>query len=108
MNVASRELCAELYELSGWIPKSIGFTRIHTPDLAEWELVRHDMSGKAGPAYDLGYLLRKLPKGAIIGLNTWGNQFFATVGSPYRYSEGTPEDAAAKLAIELYKQGILK
>lgn len=92
MNVASLELCKELYELSGW--KTGG-------DKPTW-------NGRKGvnsaPAYDLGYLLRKLPyHGVISGQGT----FRQASCSGYIASSDTPEDALAQLAIELHKQGVL-
>lgn len=99
--VASLELCKELYELSGWIDRK--------------ELRLDYVVGKGVlPRYDLGYLLRKLPL---------GSQVYTSIGKPNKYyahyhelrgeksgfcEADTPEDAACKLAIELFKKGILK
>lgn len=133
-DVASLELCKELYELSGW-GKKLGETDFYTVNargkqaafvrqgqvigelsLAEWK--------KSIPAYTLGYLLRKLPlniEGAFKELNHYGtdNGYWViqychhdlrTNVFTYSYGEhgDTPEDAACKLAIELFKQGVLK
>lgn len=67
------------------------------------------------PAYDLGYLLRKLKQGLKYGLDDIGidlalDQWEArhkALGTPTICEACTPEDAAAKLAVELFKQGIL-
>lgn len=106
MSVATLELCRELYELSGW-------------QSGNWHIIGPDEST---PSYDLGYLLRKLPR---IHKRDWHLflQPWTRYGTwycnlrhwqdPYllveeRASVGdTPEDAAAKLAIELFKQGVL-
>jgi hypothetical protein len=67
------------------------------------------------PAYDLGFLLRKLPNivdadrfrmlqsggGWFTGYHDGDLFTLATVAN-------TPEDAACKLAIELWKQEVLK
>lgn len=117
MNVASLELCKELYELSGWKATSNTFRYgnekldwIQSDDGKDWYL----------PAYDLGYLLRQLPESttlrrnkakAIKASNWHGEWAIGVYGDQYREVGGkhgdTPEDAAAKLAIELFKQGIL-
>lgn len=109
MNVASLELCKELHELSGW----------EDEDSLEWhygnnnELWHRDeeMTGFLCPAYDLGYLLRKLPFFTDIAI------FPASRGESYAKAEleqhnlyitaDTPENAATKLTIELFKQNIL-
>lgn len=100
MNTASLELCRELYELSGWGEDG------NQPDA--W----HDIST---PAYDLGYLLRKLPGRTsiiklidnYIAIHDEPSQIFnADFG--YKFVADTPEDAAAGLAIELLKTGVLQ
>jgi hypothetical protein len=98
MNTASLELCKELYELSGW----------NAPVVS--------MDGPT-PRYDLGYLLRKLPKHvedqwlhiAPITDNKWAAHYMMMGVKSAGQDEwaDTPEDAACKLAIELFKQGIL-
>lgn len=121
MNVASHSLCKELYELSGWY---FGGHTWHHSDFNDlWTLApAPDKVGKTYkvvcPAYDLGYLLRKLPESvdSIYGLllyPTSGGQWFAGYYEPdgleqYEVHADTPEDAACKLAIELFKQGVLK
>lgn len=143
MNVASLELCKELHELSGWGEEVTqyhwyaneiggGFTLIHTTEAPFYS------SDVYHPAYDLGYLLRKLPVSVrdkqmkhsnkhacltctceeeyICGLEMrkFGTAFsFCYVNDrhhraiPFYVNAPTPEDAAAKLAIELFKQGVL-
>jgi hypothetical protein len=110
MNVASRELCEELFKLSGW-GNEVGAQLPHWQDpynrRAEYEYYR----------YDLGYLLRKLP-----ALNEAQQQYLLMEASPIGYAFGyaewgelrgatgtadTPEDAAAKLCITLINQGVL-
>jgi hypothetical protein len=117
MDVASLELCKELYELSGWgktehvyaIPKEEsveGMTpwlRVGVGDSYAW---------REHPAYDLGYLLRKLPPGAQIAKvsGQWNanGPYSAWVDENDYYDADTPEDATCTLAIELFKQDVLK
>lgn len=121
MNVALLELCRELYELSGWGDGS-------DMNKLKWLDYYDDWSV---PAYDLGYLLRKLPsyieqQGNLDGIDrqrrvafqirkwerpevVWFAEYHEIYYRPlYRTEADTPEDAACKLAIELFKQGILK
>lgn len=111
MMVASIELCRELYELSGWDDPHFAYEDFETL-MTDW--VDTD---DVVPAYDLGYLLRKLPWNVVLE-NTidgshWEIQYCNGENTGYG-SDGvmltstTPEDAAAKLAIELFKAGVLK
>lgn len=116
MNVANLKLCKELYELSE-------FTLI--PDTNQWHC-------EGVPAYDLGYLLRKMPaaitpavdnkKVALKDMNTYflfvqrtPDNYVASyniIGNTMKFlyvkHGDTPEDATCKLCVELFKQGILK
>lgn len=122
MQVASLELCKELYELSGWDDTHY----IHSDDDIKSVAVLNynakyqygelwDDVEEAGsvPAYDLGYLLRKLPGGVAIKKNpqrSEGRDYICfQIDTDYRENQyaDTPEDAACKLAIELAKQGLL-
>lgn len=133
MNVASVGLCKELYELSGWIDQSHWWVNRNG-----WEVWDNEsLNFPKAPAYDLGYLLRKLPEVGNLGLpyvgqatngskiyiasfinwwaiweydgrgsaNDWHSRL---IDSGLHFTAITPEDAAAKLASELFKQGILK
>ena len=110
MNVASLELCKELYELSGWNDTDLA----HAEEAERVFLAAYNYGEfgyeaiRLAPAYDLGYLLRKLPEQVTLSCfrSSWRCEVLipndiATV------SADTPEDAAAKLAIELWKQGVL-
>lgn len=114
MNVASLSLCKELYKVSKWLDTpncyfnsdsgSHGLTDSNNGELG------HDIYREA-PAYDLGFLIRKLPpytriqtmKGDVPYRVSYDNGV-----SERGVNANTPEDAAAKLAIELFKQDILK
>lgn len=126
MNVASLKLCKELYELSGWYQTHYIWRLYDDDHLPEWVQTFTNIKPEDYthtdhhyyPAYDLGYLLRKLSIGVSLYKGAKGYTF--NVGNSIQHSvgvyeairssdlrSGTPEDAAAKLAIELFKQGIL-
>lgn len=119
-DVADRDLCVELYELSGWNDNSLA---IHP----EWQ----DFSNIC-PAYSLGYLLRKLPKkiereddgNYTLNLHQWQKDgvwyweinygrhdstlFLTGKNAGYVSAKAdTPENAAAQLCIQLIKSGII-
>lgn len=136
MRVANLELCKELFEVSGWDLDE------HDKYLSKWwwslDGVVQDWAADrykltpdqvVAPAYDLGYLLRKLPdftelhKEYADGKVRWNctdeNAESQINGVPFaephidfefydndHYAD-TPEDAACKLAIELFEQNIL-
>lgn len=110
MQVASLELCKELYELSGWnnLPLRHSKQGVFSLEPFPPDLIPLDFC----PAYDLGYLLRKLlPNYGKVTLthDAGHNQWWATdvIGHAV-FEADTPENAACKLAIELFKQGVLK
>jgi hypothetical protein len=114
MAVASFDLCKELYELSGWIYDQHGFwwhddsQQPHLCNVNHWP---EDPLGKElFPPYDLGYLLRKLPEGIeLTNRNGWMAKYSEFLPSRNQVIHAdTPEDAACKLAVELFKQDILK
>jgi hypothetical protein len=109
MNVAIFELCQELYDLSGWLTGIDGNCYVSLPGERKGFEVRPltdtgNDSIRICPAYDLGYLLRRLPVGNV--LTSLEDEWIAS-SSPKVVTAPTPEDAAAKLAIELFKQGVL-
>lgn len=125
MNVANLELSRELYELSGWGDPDgeaplgeydLYFTQAmwcQESEKSDWELYTepsdHTIYGNNHiyPAYDLGFLLRKLPK--LARLDRGARNWHCTVlMNGFVAHADTPEDAACKLAIELWKQGVLK
>lgn len=113
MNVAELSLCKTLWELSGWGDTYARWS-IKGDATGDHESARVNMLGVGDiPAYDLGYLLRKLPALCSVdsisqkdGRREW------SVSAPFKLdtytTADTPEDCAAKLAIELFKQGVLK
>lgn len=123
MNVASLDLCKELYELSGWQTENNYHMNFDMPVVLMASVNPDGTYYEAGvcPAYDLGYLLRKLPAyfegyqlivavGVGVGTaNTWQAGFYLPSKKTGRHIQidVSPEDAACKLAIELFKQKIL-
>lgn len=112
MNVASLELCKELYELSGW--KTGVWYWTNGPYSPEESLVT-DLTGYQNddifePAYTLGYLARKLPHGANLEIGKSSIGYVARWEGVAKHSKAddTPEDAACKLCCELIRQGIIK
>src|SRR6218665_3795759 len=121
MNVASLELSKELYELSGWDDTYLrwvpGLDHAVNPDEAVRNRYVEDPDFPSTPAYDLGYLLRKLPDFTQIAKT---NLYVAELDGPaIRYYAAAPEedvdtdyydnpeDAAAVLAIKLLGRGVL-
>lgn len=115
---ASLELSKELYEKSGWDNTDFMYGK---KGIAPRTVL---FGSKPTPAYELGYLLRKLP--FQVELEQWqdGTKWIAAYNPPRvrnsrnyggynnnltRHSReaDTPEDAAAKLCILLINQGIL-
>lgn len=126
MSVASLEFCKELYELSGWKPdgevKMIDkWWREPGPQPGGAQIIHY-----VAPKYDLGYLIRRLPKQipyvgdcpAAVWFNkklgkwqtgyTWHVQGSDDNTKSKYFEADTPEDAACKLLLELFKQNILK
>jgi hypothetical protein len=109
MNFANSELCQELYDLSGWLTGIDGYCYVSPTGERRGFEVRtlkdtENDRARVCPAYDLGYLLRRLPPGNV--LTSLEDKWIAS-SSPKVTTAATPEDAATKLAIELFKHGIL-
>lgn len=105
MNVASLKLCRELYVLSGWDEYDLAAGESLT-----WYMGHKDDSDfHIAPMYDLGYLVRKLPADRAVeySLKYGWAAVHETNREVMREEADTPENAAAKLAIELFKMGVL-
>ncbi len=123
MNVASLELCKELYEVSGRQTENNYHDNFGTPDVLSASVNQDSTYYKAGicPAYDAGFLLRKLPMQnghhwlQLTTTTRWwagyednaNDLVFMVNGKKMLFESDTPEDALCKLAIELFKQGVL-
>lgn len=123
LNTANIELSRELYSLSGW-KDTLCWWNVFKPyeDGRPHYLVdtyRHQSTDQHIPAYDLGYLVRKLPATSqwrqfdweefipiIMGVSN--HDGFWTVGYMEEVEGDTPEDAACELLIEMFKTGKLK
>jgi len=102
MNVANLENCKELYELSGWqLDQHDRFWKIMPDGHGETQIGYGEF-----PAYDLGYLLRKIDQVAVEHYEGRWKALHMT--SSAGVVADTPEDAACKLAIELFKAGVLE
>ena len=138
MNVASLKLCKELYEVSGWEDTYMAWDVSDRTDLPfENVVIADDVIFTYFPAYDLGFLLRKLPLTTGFDNEKWEevygrslpSYFFMardldTMDNKWRvqyqgedqedviedtmFDADTPEDATAKLCIDLFNQGVLK
>lgn len=117
MNVANLSLCKELYELSGWDDNEL-WDCTYRNQTVNATLNRVQIASDRGeyywtdPRYDLGYLLRKLPNASIHTDHPYDAIYYSYRKGGYdtqtlHFKADTPEDAACKLAIELFKQGIL-
>lgn len=84
MNEASKELCEELYELTGWADSSMY--------VVDWP------DGKRFPRYDLGFLQRKLRDYA----ENYNGEGLSDIAMSLE-----PENDYARLAITLANQGLL-
>lgn len=118
--MSERELCEELYQLTRW--DNFGERPIHgdlVPEIIDGEKTGNYKRAIVGYDYDTDYLLRKLPYGSTIRKNTeigqpgapkggYSANYRENVGASTTLSADIPEDAAAKLCIELIKQGVLK
>ena len=121
MNVASLELCKELYELSGWSNTDNYHCLMATTPKESWVVLDRAASKiRNYPAYDYIYLLNKMPMGHPVSKiyaelrsqrifkDAWGISWRTEDDEVEVYVESSNiVDAAAKLAIELFKQGIL-
>lgn len=114
MNVASLELCEELFRLSEWGHTSYYWNKDdqYVPG-KQWRLQNGKIFPEDVPAYDLGYLLRKLQHN-YVQIEYHSDMKRWSAYSPIEKNPGlsmpfadTPEDAACQLAIELFRQGIL-
>lgn len=103
MKAASRELSSELYTLSRWSNTDYIYVEAgHKPAMVSKErafLKRWDF---LYPAYDLSYLFEKL-KLQIYQQSTNDQLKIFTM----MIEHNQPADVLTKLAIELFKQGIL-
>lgn len=107
MDVAKFELCRQLYQLSQWDKTYFVWAVANEGNFSPWlrESVGSSSAYTEYPAYDLGYLLRKLPIGTEI--YRLENQYGAARHSikDSRQLADTPEDAVCRLSIDLIKKG---
>jgi hypothetical protein len=126
MNVSSLKNSKRLYELSGWVDVEAYYE--YYP-VADKHALRHSAPDNAFgkdrmlpdyifPAYDAGYLLRKLPRrvdheysnhSVVYPTSKKWHAGYLTEGVDVKYlvAADTPEDALCLLAIKLFEEGIL-
>ena len=123
MTTAYSELCKELYDLSGWSDTHYSYGYMEGKSSVVGMRGAAHAFDDPSPVYGLGYLLRKLPpylphtrsyltlsqyslppkSEEVIGwIASYGHHAMRL-----RMVGDTPEHAACKLAIELFKLGIL-
>jgi hypothetical protein len=109
MNVASIENCKRLYKLSGWNkPTDVTLpTTYYAEDGEVYGAESWNHEDFIFPAYDAGYLLRKLDgfDVRLLYSNTWMR--WSAFADEQPELADTPEDALCLLAIQLLEQGIL-
>lgn len=133
MNVASLELCKELFALSGWDGSHFTWvTKTEGKVIGTFPVERGQYSAnEICDAYDLGYLRRKVPDevavmkashsyrdshpapedGYFFAVNNHGSWAWSEDGGGAKglietYAS-TPENAACLLAIELFRRGTI-
>lgn len=108
------ELCQKLFEISGW-------TDTHEVFISGEPTWRTEVSTPSThtPVYRMGFLLDKLDhvhlelKHPYLGenhLNLWGAYYYADDYYAVNYVQAghSPEEAMAKLAIELFEKGVIR
>jgi hypothetical protein len=110
----TEDLCDRLFKLTGWEDTQEVFvngkpTWRNSPGVADTNT----------PVYRMGYLLDKLdnihlelkhPYLGVDYLNLWGAYYYADdyYGVDYVAAGKTPEEAMAKLTIELFEKGVIR
>lgn len=115
-DTASLELSRTLYELSGWYSNPYWYRHPGgMTSLAPAPDRYGEQFKKVCPAYSFDYLMSKLPRREpewgtgihlkwIVRINEWSAGYVKGI---YTQDED-PTNAVCKLAIELWKQGVLK
>ena len=117
MHVARLDLCAKLFALTGWDDTYHRWSK----DIYHKDVVIDTLAaGTTTPAYDLGYLLRKLPPQTRITKEFDASEHYpektpAFFRALYDTSDdlhfwqgaNTPEDAACILALTLLERNLL-
>lgn len=125
MNVASLKLCKELDALSGWSETDYFYQGVEHEDKSTAYVLTNPvlegpLTANAYPAYDLGYLMRRLPAQTLLkreydaspelpeATPAHYRALYDTLDGQHFWSGAdTPENAAVLLAINLFKHGVL-
>lgn len=119
--VASHGLCRQLYGLSEWKDTEHSWYRDWLRK-NEWCVIAMGQTDEGTiPAYDIGYLLRRLPKDTRVGYIHPRGKSRLALAEIYQYDQhssyceliadgkaDTPEDALCLVAIALFQSGRLK
>lgn len=117
MNTASLELCTKLYLLSGWDanePYGVEWHRFKNDGSpSDWEARNrkfvYSTNDETIPAYDLSYLLRKLPRDIRIKRDhRYEEEMWVATSMNCEVNDYTPEGAACRICIVLFERGVLK
>ena|SRR3990167_2142342 len=123
MNTTSKDISKRLYELSGWGDRCevyFSWQTKYDKVITTKEQGAEDSDGFlrpwAVPAYNLGFLLRKIPANTSIydwvqiGKHEKDYEVSWWIETDFidSFSADTPEDAVAKLCIQLFESSILK
>lgn len=112
MNVADSSLCEELFTLSSWHDTDNWYYDGAVDAYRGWV----DYGTKCSPAYDLGFLIRKLPHVFLAKTKKSGYRAryikgrWGKNGIEKQITEAaeTPENALCTLAIHLIKEGLIE
>jgi hypothetical protein len=103
MNVASRELCEELFKLSQW-GASARYIKTKGGLIAATSLQPLEEDEFVCPAYEISYLYRVMNKPSEL---SGFSSFWKASSSGHEVEAENPEDAMVKLAVALFKAGVL-
>lgn len=123
MHVASLNLCTELHKLSGWNDTDLVYYA-NGGEVSDDVHLRSTVFDKPEnlPAYDAGYLLKKLQLAEVVDTHGGITLFDELCASGRRWraiyrkeirtsaeekASDTPEDALALLAIKLFEEKVL-
>lgn len=112
MHFAEVELCRKLYDVSGWDDTSFKYVG-GSRDNIQLRPRNKRITAPDVPAYDLGYLVRRLPYPVSVTANQKG---FVTTAAMMRHRppffnylarDASPENSTVDVLLEMFKQNVL-